>query len=113
MCADYGLTGVLARSVGIKKDLRIIKTETYNNYYYLNFKIFLGNNGDCFDRFLIRILEMSESLNIINQAVFKLFKYKKKKISGSRIAYYLNQITLAQHNLEYKSMENLIQHFKK
>jgi len=71
-CLDYGLTGVMSRSVGIKRDLRQSKLETYANYYYLNFRSYIGQHGDCYDRFLIRMNEMSESLNIINQVINKI-----------------------------------------
>lgn len=84
-CLDYGMTGVQSRSVGIKRDLRLSKTETYANYYNLNFRSYIGQHGDSYDRFLIRMNEMSESINIINQCIQKLslfnsnFKIKKKK----------------------------------
>lgn len=71
-CLDYGLTGIMSRSVGIKRDLRQSKLETYANYYYLNFRSYVGQHGDCYDRFLIRMNEMSESLNIINQVINKI-----------------------------------------
>jgi NADH:ubiquinone oxidoreductase subunit D len=80
MCINYGLTGVMARCTGIKRDLRLDKLETYANYYYLNFRSFIGQNGDSYDRFLIRMNEMTESLNIMNQVIYKLTKRKKKKI---------------------------------
>jgi len=67
----------MARSTGIKRDLRLDKMETYANYYYLNFRSYVGQNGDCYDRFLIRMNEMSESLNIINQVINKLTRHKK------------------------------------
>jgi NADH-quinone oxidoreductase subunit D len=79
MCINYGLTGVMARSTGIKRDLRLDKLETYANYYYLNFRSFIGQNGDSYDRFLIRMNEMTESLNIMNQVIYKLLKKRKPK----------------------------------
>jgi NADH:ubiquinone oxidoreductase subunit D len=84
-CLDYGLTGVMSRSIGIKRDLRLSKLETYSNYYFLNFRGFLGQHGDSYDRFLIRMNEMAESLNIVNQVIYKIIKHKKiyeKKESG-------------------------------
>lgn len=123
-CFDYGLTGVMSRSTGIKRDLRLSKLETYAGYYFLNFRGFLGQNGDCYDRFLIRMSEMAESLNIINQVVFKLIKYKdikKKKtykhtnLSAHNIIKYTNKKILDCDNYknDYNSMEKLIKHFKK
>jgi NADH-quinone oxidoreductase subunit D len=76
----------MARSTGIKRDLRLDKMETYANYYYLNFRSYIGQHGDSYDRFLIRMNEMTESLNIINQVVGKLTKFKKigsKKTNSS------------------------------
>lgn len=78
-CLDYGLTGVMSRCTGLKRDIRLDRLETYANYYYLNFRGYVGQHGDSYDRFLIRMNEMTESLNIINQVIYKLTK--KKKIS--------------------------------
>ena len=68
----YGLTGVMLRSAGIKRDIRLDVNETYANYYYLNFKSFYSSNGDSFDRYLLRMMEMGESLHIINIVIQKL-----------------------------------------
>ena len=121
-CINYGLTGVMARSTGIKRDVRLDKLETYANYYYLNFRGFIGQNGDSYDRFLIRMNEMTESLNIMNQVIHKLIKYKKPKknikrnsdINPHQILKYLYPKSWNQHNYksEYISMEQLINHFK-
>lgn len=121
-CINYGLTGVMSRSIGIKRDLRLDKLETYANYYYLNFRSFIGQNGDSYDRFLIRMNEMTESLNIINQVINKITKHKtqKKKIKSTsninphQILRFINPKHLNQNNYknEYISMEQLIKHFK-
>jgi len=76
-CLDYGLTGVMARCTGIKRDIRLDEMETYANYYYLNFRSYVGQHGDSYDRFLIRMNEMTESLNIINQVISKINKKKR------------------------------------
>jgi NADH:ubiquinone oxidoreductase subunit D len=60
---EYSVSGVLMRSAGIKKDLRI--NDPYAAYKYIGFNSYIGNNGDCYDRFLLRLLEMGESLSII------------------------------------------------
>jgi NADH:ubiquinone oxidoreductase subunit D len=73
----------MSRSVGIKRDLRQSKLETYANYYYLNFRSYIGQHGDCYDRFLIRMNEMSESLNIINQVINKISIFNNIKNSTS------------------------------
>lgn len=121
-CINYGLTGVMSRSIGIKRDLRLDKLETYANYYYLNFRSFIGQNGDSYDRFLIRMNEMTESLNIINQVINKITKHKiqKKKIKSNsninphQVLRFINPKNLNQNNYknEYISMEQLIKHFK-
>jgi len=117
-CINYGLTGVMSRSTGIKRDLRLDKLETYANYYYLNFRSYIGQNGDSYDRFLIRMNEMSESINIINQVINKVTKNKNKNKKHNsnphQILKYLNLKFWNKHNNknEYVSMEKLIQHFK-
>ncbi len=112
-CLDFGLTGVLARSTGIKRDLRLDAYETYANYYYLNFRIYTGQAGDNFDRYLIRMNEMSESINIISQIIFKLIT-KKNKINPLALNNQLNKKKLISttYKNEYNSMEKLIKHFK-
>ncbi len=121
-CIEYGLTGVMSRSVGIKRDLRLDNLETYANYYYLNFRSYIGQNGDSYDRFLIRMNEMTESLNIINQVINKLTKHKRNKneknknsnITPHNLIKYLYPKSWNQYNYksEYTSMEQLINHFK-
>lgn len=119
-CLEYGLTGVMARSTGIKRDLRLDKMETYANYYYLNFRSYVGQHGDSYDRFLIRMNEMCESLNLMNQVIGKLTKFKKlnkknnSNINPHTIMKYLYPKSWNQqnYNSEYTSMEQLINHFK-
>lgn len=111
----------MSRSVGIKRDLRLSKLETYSNYFYLDFRTFVGLRGDCYDRYLIRMSEMLESLNIINQVIYKLTKYsnkvKKKKKGKVKIAKILNYVTnknIKKNKVynEYNTMEKVITHFK-
>ena len=126
-CINYGLTGVMARSSGVKRDLRQNKLETYGNYYYINFRSYIGQHGDCYDRFLIRMNEMIESLNIINQVINKISIYNNiNKIK--QINKFYNYITILPHSIlnytlsnfwkkynlknNYNTMENLINHFK-
>jgi len=84
----------MSRSVGLKRDLRLSKLETYSNYYFLNFRSFLGQHGDCYDRFLIRMNEMAESLNIVNQVVYKIIKHKKLNNNKSQ-----NYTNISPHNI--------------
>jgi NADH:ubiquinone oxidoreductase subunit D len=120
---DYGLTGVMSRSVGIKRDLRLSKVETYSNYYYLNFRSFIGQHGDCYDRFLIRMNEMSESLNICNQVIYRI--KTNNNINKSNTSSYNRKIISNKHEIlnylhinsrkdisSYSSMEEIIKHFK-
>lgn len=125
-CLDYGLTGVMARCTGIKRDIRLDKLETYANYYFLNFRSFLGLKGDSYDRFLIRMCEMTESLNIINQVINNITKRNVNKeqnylktslntnINSHQIIKYFTKKNWNQSNFknEYISMEALINHFK-
>lgn len=116
LCYDYGLTGVMARCTGVKRDLRMMKLETYANYYHLNFRAYTGQNGDSYDRYLIRMNEMMESLYIINQVTHKLTNTKTGEAS-IRPLQILKQLhpKAAAHSLqkhEYASMERLIKHFK-
>lgn len=111
----YGLTGVMARCTGLKRDLRLSLNETYANYYYLNFRSFTGLHGDCYDRFLIRMNEMAESLNIITQCINKYWTLKN--LDNINVADLLNYTqphltNINQHNNMYNSMETLIKHFK-
>merc|ERR1712008_428307 len=80
---DWGFSGVMLRGSGIKWDLR--KTQPYDKYSEFNFNIPVGINGDCYDRYLIRILEMRESLKIIEQCLnsigFGTYKNSDKKIT--------------------------------
>lgn len=119
----YGLTGVMSRCTGIKRDIRLSRLETYSNYYYLNFRSFIGQHGDCYDRYLIRMSEMTESLNIITQVINKitLWKYKGAKKTNKYATvlphWILNYVTprkMVSNNYKtsYTSMEELIKHFK-
>ena len=64
---DWGFSGVMLRGSGIPWDLR--KAQPYEIYSEVNFSIPVGNSGDCYDRYLIRIEEMRQSLNILNQTL--------------------------------------------
>ena len=64
---DWSFSGVLLRGSGVAWDLR--KNQPYEIYNKLDFDIPIGKNGDCYDRYLIRINEMRQSINIINQCI--------------------------------------------
>lgn len=104
---SWNLTGVMIRSVGAKKDLRLSKKHVYSGYNKIDLKSYLGINGDCYDRYLIRMFEMAESLNIANYVTSQLL------LNTSKIPYQTlinkNYNTTTQSN--YNSMEDLINHF--
>jgi NADH dehydrogenase (ubiquinone) Fe-S protein 2 len=99
---DLGFSGVMLRGSGISWDLR--KTQPYEIYDKLDFTIPVGTNGDCYDRYLIRIEEMRQSINIILQTLNQMpsgsIKIDDKKIINP------NRLNIKQ------SMESLIHHFK-
>lgn len=99
---DWGFSGVMLRGSGVKWDLR--KSQPYEVYDKLNFKIPVGSNGDCYDRYLIRIFEMKESLKIIEQCL--------NKMPSGIIKTNDNKITPPLRKEIKQSMESLIHHFK-
>lgn len=70
MARRYGVSGPVLRGSGIAYDVR--KSEPYSVYSEFDFDIPTGENGDSFDRYYVRILEMEQSLRIIEQALDKL-----------------------------------------
>ena len=64
---NWGCSGVMLRSTGIKWDLR--KSQPYDAYDLVDFDVPVGTNGDCYDRYLMRMLEMRQSLRIIEQCL--------------------------------------------
>ena len=70
----WGFTGVMLRGSGIAWDLR--KAQPYEIYADLDFDIPLGKNGDCYDRYLVRMEEMRQSVKIMNQCLDLLDKHK-------------------------------------
>lgn len=109
-CKKYSLTGVLARSVGLKKDLRLAKKNVYSGYNCVSLKSFIGVNGDSYDRFLIRMLEMGESLSIINFVCTNLLNNNlTQNYQYTNLT--LNKIFYKSKANNYSSMEDLITHF--
>lgn len=99
---ELGFSGVMLRGSGIFWDIR--KSEPYEVYQEIDFNIPIGNNGDCYDRYLVRIGEMRESLKIIVQTM-NLIEIGPIKSEN----YMLNNPS----RLEIKeSMEAVIHHFK-
>ena len=73
---DWGFSGVMLRGSGVLWDLRVV--ENYENYDLFNFSVPVGVNGDCYDRYLIRMEEIRESLNIMSQCITMLEYFKVK-----------------------------------
>ena len=67
LAINAGITGPMLRASGVNYDIR--KVDKYGIYDRFDFKIPLGDHGDVFDRYMIRMLEMRESLKILNQAL--------------------------------------------
>ena len=99
---DWGFSGVMLRGSGIPWDLR--KTQPYEIYSELEFSIPVGNSGDCYDRYLIRIEEMRQSLNLIQQSLKLLDLGPIKSLN-----YKLNPPFRSEMKI---SMEAVIHHFK-
>jgi NADH-quinone oxidoreductase subunit D len=79
-----GITGPMLRAAGVNYDIR--KVDSYGIYGRFDFRIPLGEKGDCYDRIMIRFLEMRESLKILRQAIDQLpageYIHPKAKIRG-------------------------------
>jgi len=99
---DFGFTGPMLRASGVKWDLR--KEEPYEIYDKLDFEIPVGKNGDCYDRYFVRVEEMKESLKIIHQCI--------DNIPKGHVMIQNNKITPPKRMLMKTSMESLIHHFK-
>ena len=99
---QWGFSGVMLRGSGANWDLR--KSQPYEIYENLSFNIPVGTNGDCYDRYLIRISEMKESLRIIEQCL--------EKIPSGIIKSDDKKLTPPTRKNVKESMESLIHHFK-
>jgi len=105
---DFGFSGVLLRSCGALWDIRII--EKYDNYNLFNFCIPIGLNGDCYDRYHLRVLEMRESIKIIQQGLDFLNIFSKLGDESYLIDDF-KVVPPSRHFMKY-NMEALIHHFK-
>ena len=103
---DYGFSGVMLRGSGIPWDLRLL--DSYDNYNLLRFFIPVGTKGDCYDRYMIRVEEMRQSLFIIEQVLYCI-RYLDM-INNFSIR--SNKIVPPTRAFMKFSMESLIHHFK-
>ena len=101
-CFDWGFSGPNIRASGVAWDLR--KSQPYDCYANLDFDIPVGKNGDCYDRYLVRVWEMRESLKIIHQCI--------EKMPGGPCKIDDNKISPPSRSAMKTSMEALIHHFK-
>ena len=101
----WGFSGVMARGSGLAWDLR--RSQPYECYDEFDFKVAVGKNGDCYDRYLVRMAEMEESTKIIRQAVAKLREPTAQTDILAR-----GKLTPPKRADMKTSMESLIHHFK-
>jgi NADH-quinone oxidoreductase subunit D len=99
---DWGFSGPMLRGSGVAWDLR--KAQPYEIYDELNFEIPIGKHGDCFDRYLVRIEEMKQSISIIKQCI--------NKLPTGPVRTSDRKITPPPRAEMKESMEALIHHFK-
>jgi NADH-quinone oxidoreductase subunit D len=102
---DWGFSGVMVRGSGLAWDLR--RSQPYECYSEFDFKIPVGKNGDCYDRYLCRMAEMRESVKIIHQAIAKL-----REPAGQTDVLARGKLTPPKRGEMKQSMEALIHHFK-
>ncbi|WP_226780549.1 NADH-quinone oxidoreductase subunit D [Oceaniglobus trochenteri] len=100
---DWGFSGVMVRGSGMAWDLR--RSQPYECYDEFEFGIPVGKNGDCYDRYLVRMQEMRESIRIIHQACEKLRKEPGPVMARGKMA------PPTRSDMK-TSMEALIHHFK-
>merc|ERR1712142_1185813 len=99
---NWGFSGVMLRGSGIKWDLR--KTQPYDAYDLVEFDIPVGKNGDTYDRYLIRVEEMRQSLRIIEQCL--------NQMPAGEVRTDDAKVTPPKRGEMKTSMEALIHHFK-
>ncbi len=98
----WGFTGAMLRGSGVAWDLR--KAQPYECYGQLEFDIPVGANGDCWDRYLVRMEEMRQSVSIIRQAI--------EKLPAGAVMADEPMVVPPKRGLMKHSMEAIINHFK-
>ena len=99
---EWGFSGIMVRGSGMAWDLR--RSQPYEVYDELEFKIPLGKNGDCYDRYLCRVEEMYESVKIMRQCL--------EMMPEGPVLAQDNKVTPPRRAEMKQSMEALIHHFK-
>ncbi len=98
----WGFSGVMLRSAGLAWDLR--RSQPYERYDEIDFQVPVGKNGDCFERYLIRMEEMRQSVSIMKQCI--------EKMPDGPVTVENNKIAPPKRGEMKRSMEALIHHFK-
>ncbi|RMF04324.1 MAG: NADH-quinone oxidoreductase subunit D, partial [Alphaproteobacteria bacterium] len=98
----WGFTGAMLRGSGVKWDLR--KSQPYDVYEKMDFDIVIGKHGDCYDRYILRLEEMRQSLRIIRQAI--------SDMPPGPVTSMDPKVSPPKRSEMKRSMEALIQHFK-
>jgi NADH dehydrogenase I D subunit len=100
---DWGFSGVMLRGSGFYWDLR--RVQSYEIYDILDFSVIIGKNGDCFDRYLLRMEEMRESVYLMLDLLNKMPSFGSIRVEDRKV--------MAPYRQQMKSnMEDLIHHFK-
>src|SRR5882672_1265262 len=102
----WGFSGVMVRGSGAAWDLR--KSQPYECYSEMDFDIPIGKNGDCFDRYLVRMEEMRQSARIMRQCIDLLLG----KESTGPVSNLDGKVVPPKRQAMKRSMEALIHHFK-
>jgi NADH-quinone oxidoreductase subunit D len=105
-CWNWGFSGVMVRGSGAAWDLR--KAQPYECYSELDFDIPIGKNGDCFDRYLIRMEEMRQATKIMKQCCEKL----RSAAGQGPVTVDDHKVVPPKRGEMKRSMEALIHHFK-
>ena len=103
---NYGFSGVMVRGSGAAWDLR--KAQPYECYADLEFDVAIGKNGDCYDRYLVRMEEMRQSIRIMKQCIEKLSSPEGQGPVSSTDG----KVVPPKRGEMKQSMEALIHHFK-
>jgi len=98
----------MLRGSGCLWDIRLV--ESYENYHLFDFSVPIGSRGDCFDRYLVRLAEMRESLFIVKQCIDFLLIFDQ--LQDSNYVLQDGKITIPSREVMKYDMESLINHFK-
>ncbi len=105
-CFAWGFSGVMVRSAGAAWDLR--RAQPYECYSDLDFDIPIGKNGDCYDRYVMRMFEMHQSVRIMKQCIEKLSSAE----GSGPVSSVDGKVVPPKRPQMKRSMEALIHHFK-